>query len=164
MVCVLWLIICVIFILVFIVFKCWIGSLDSVVTLRLGYGLDGNRSLIDDRVIDYWQGQRFFSSKCRDWFWSPLSLLFGLYWGFLFIVKPLSHQWKRRESECETFYSSVFQRILNFVFCSCMLFYKKNVENVIILEEYDHCVWMLFIRHTCATYTIPATAVVEVLS
>jgi hypothetical protein len=27
-----------------------------------------------------------------------------------------------KESECETFYSSVFQRILNFVFCSCMLF------------------------------------------
>jgi len=31
-----------------------------------------------------------------------------------------------KESKCETFYSSVFQRILNFVFCSCMLFNRKK--------------------------------------
>jgi len=72
-----------------------------------------------------------------------------------------------KESECETFYSSVFQRILNFVFCFCMLFDKKEMLKVLpswknMTNVCECCV--IYQTRTHATYTIPATAVVEVLS
>ena len=75
-----------------------------------------------------------------------------------------------KESECVNFYSSVFQRIINFVFCSCTLFDKKR-KMWKVLSSWKNmtsvcgcCLIYQTRTHTHTTCTIPVTTVVEVLS